>query len=304
MTRRKRRKKPFWAVILIIVAAGLNIFFHGTFHRIVEEKNYAATGEEEELQVHFLDVGQGDATLIFQDTHAMLIDAGDNLYGWQVVDYLKYLGIEHLDYFIGTHPDSDHIGGMDTVLENISCDMVLMPDLERDTATYESVAEVLEERRIERTAPEPGEEYSLGTAVFTVLAPNDTYDDINNNSIAIRLVHGRNSFLFTGDAESESEADMLKSGRLLSADVYKVAHHGSSGANSELFLLAVNPQYAVISCGEDNDYGHPHSEVLNRLRLMGTKVYRTDEQGTIVAVSDGSEIQFNMSPSESWQPGN
>lgn len=304
MAKRKRRKKPFWVVILVIVAAGLNLFFHGTFHQILEEKNYTATGEEEELQVHFLDVGQGDATLIFQDTHAMLIDAGDNLYGWQVVDYLKYLGIEHLDYLIGTHPDSDHIGGMDTVLENISCDMVLMPGLERDTATYESVAEVLEEQRMERIVPEPGEEYSLGTAVFTVLAPNDTYDDINNNSIAIRLVHGRNSFLFTGDAESESEADMLKSGRLLSTDVYKVAHHGSSGANSELFLLAVNPKYAVISCGEDNDYGHPHSEVLNRLRLLGTEVYRTDEQGTIVALSDGSEIQFNMSPSESWQPGN
>lgn len=97
---------------------------------------------------------------------------------------------------------------------------------------------------------------------------------------------------------------LLQSGRLLASDVYKVAHHGSTGANSELFLLAVNPAYAVISCGENNDYGHPHSEVLNRLRLMGTKVYRTDEQGTIVAVSDGSEIKFNMPPSESWQSGN
>lgn len=304
MARRKGRKKPFWVVIPIILAAGLSLFFQGTFDRILEERNYTATGEEGELQVHFLDVGQGDATLIFQDTHAMLIDAGDNQYGWQVVDYLKYMGIERLDYVIGTHPDSDHIGGLDTVLENISCDVVLMPDLERDTLTYESVVNVLKEQGKKSVSPEPGEEYALGTASFTILAPNDTYEGVNDNSIALRLVHGKNSFLFTGDAESESEADMLKSGRLLSSDVYKVAHHGSSGANSELFLLAVNPAYAVISCGENNDYGHPHSEVLNRLRLMGTKVYRTDEQGTIVAASDGSEIQFNMSPSESWQSGN
>ena len=142
--------------------------------------------KEKELQVHFIDVGQGDATLIFQDEHAMLIDGGDNLYGWQIVDYLNYLEIEHLDYVIGTHPDSDHIGGLDTVLENISCDRVLMPDVENDTATYESVIEVLKEQRLERISPKPGEEYTLGTAVFTILAPNDSYDNTNDNSIAIR----------------------------------------------------------------------------------------------------------------------
>jgi len=304
MAKRKRRKKSFWLMMLVAGIIGLNIFFNGTFRQFQAEKNYAVTGEEKELQVHFLDVGQGDATLMFQDEHAMLIDGGDNLYGWQIVDYLNYLGIEHLDYVIATHPDSDHIGGLDTVLENISCDRVLMPDVEKDTITYQSVIDVMGEQKIERISPKPGEEYTLGTAVFTILAPNDSYDNANDNSIAIRLVHGGNSFLFIGDAESQSEADMLKSGRLLTSDVYKVAHHGSSGANSELFLLAVNPAYAVISCGENNDYGHPHSEVLNRLRLLGTKVYRTDEQGTIVAVSDGGEIRFNMSPSESWKPGN
>lgn len=304
MAKRKGRKSSLWIIIPVAAAVWLIAFFYGAFRQLQTEKNYIATGEEKELQVHFIDVGQGDATLIFQDEHVMLIDGGDNLYGWQVMDYLNYLGIDHLNYVIGTHPDSDHIGGLDTVLENISCDSVLMPDSAKETVTYESVVDVIENQQIERILPKPGEEYTLGTAVFTILAPNGCYDSANDNSIAIRLVHGGNSFLFTGDAESESEADMLKSGRLLTSDVYKVAHHGSSGANSELFLLAVNPTYAVISCGENNDYGHPHSEVLNRLRLMGTKVYRTDEQGTIVAISDGSEIRFNMSPSESWKSGN
>lgn len=304
MARSRGRKKPLWLIVLMVIVAGLNMFFNGTFEQKRAEDNYVATGEEGELQVHFIDVGQGDATLLVQGEDAMLIDGGDNLQGWQVVDYLKYLGVEHLDYVIGTHPDADHIGGLDTVLENISCDMVMMPDLERDTASYEGVIEVLEAKGIESVSPQPGETYQLGTAVFTILAPNDSYEEVNDNSIALRLVHGGNSFLFTGDAESESEADMLKSGRLLASDVYKVAHHGSSGANTELFLMAADPTYAVISCGADNDYGHPHSEVLNQLRLMGVEIFRTDEQGTIAATSDGSTITFNMSPTESWQSGN
>lgn len=301
--RRKRKKTSFWMVILIIAAAAANYFLGGAFEQKRQEENYVATGEEGELQVHYIDVGQGDATLILQGEHAMLIDGGENMQGWQVVDYLNYMGVEHLDYVIGTHPDSDHIGGLDTVLENISCDMVMMPDFERDTATYKDVAEVLEEKGIENFSPKPGETYELGTAIFTILAPNDVYEKVNDNSIALRLVHGGNSFLFTGDAESEAENDMLKSGRLLSADVYKVAHHGSSGANSEQFLKAVDPTYAVISCGEDNEYGHPHSEVLNLLRTMGAEIFRTDEQGTIMAVSDGDEITFNMSSTDSWQSG-
>lgn len=303
MARRRGRKKSLWMLILVLAVSVANMFINGTFTQKRAEEDYVATGEEGELEVHFIDVGQGDATLLLQGKYAMLIDGGDNLKGWQVVDYLKYLGIDHLDYVIGTHPDADHIGGLDTVLENISCDLVMMPEIERDTASYEGLAEVIKEQGLESISPKPGETYELGTVIFTILAPNESYENVNDNSIALRMVHGGNSFLFTGDAESEAEGDMLKSGRLLSADVYKAAHHGSSGANSELFLMAVNPTYAIISCGENNEYGHPHSEVLNQLRMMGVDVYRTDEQGTIVAVSDGNEITFNMSPTDSWQSG-
>lgn len=301
--RKKGKKRTLWATLLVVVVAVVNMFVNGTFEQKRAEDAYAVTGEEGELQVHFLDVGQGDSTLIIQGEHAMLIDGGENHKGWQIVDYLDYLGVEHLDYVVGTHPDSDHIGGLDTVLEQVSCDMVMMPEYERDTASYEGLIEVLEKKGIEPVSPKPGDTYELGTAKITILAPNKTYDNVNDNSIAMRIVHGGNSFLFTGDAENEAENDMLISGRLLSSDVYKVAHHGSSGANSELFLMTVKPEHAVISCGEGNDYGHPHSEVLNQLRKMGTKVYRTDEQGTIVAVSDGNEITFNVSPTDSWQSG-
>ena len=288
-----------FSIILLIAAGVLN---HETFFQVQKEENLV-TGEEGNLEVHFLDVGQGDATLITQGQYAMLVDGGDNLHGWQVAEYLNYLGINHLEYVIASHPDMDHIGGLDIVLQNISCDMVFMPEYERDTYSYLGLMQVLEEKDLKPIQPEPGNVYELGTAKFTILAPLDSYENINDNSIAFRMIHGKNRFLFTGDAEHDAEVDMVKAGRTLSADVYKVAHHGSRGTNTELFMLSVRPKYAVISCGEGNEYGHPHSRVLNLLRLLRTKVYRTDEQGTIVAFSDGEKVTFNVPPSESWQSG-
>ena len=256
------------------------------------------------LEVHFLDVGQGDATLIRCGEAAMLIDAGNNSWGDDVRDYLEYQGIGDLDYVIGTHPDADHIGGLDVVMEAFDCGTVIMPDYEKDTQTYTDVTDVMEEKGYELTLPQVGMVYELGEAAFTIVAPNGEYgDNANDYSVGILLEHGENRFLFTGDAEEDSEADMLDNGIDLSADVLKAAHHGSRTANTEAFLERVNPEYVVISCGEGNSYGHPHAEVLNRLREMGIKVFRTDEEGTVVATSDGAGITFNVPPSESWQAG-
>lgn len=256
------------------------------------------------LEVHFLDVGQGDATLIRCGEAAMLIDAGNNSWGDDVRDYLEYQGIGDLDYVIGTHPDADHIGGLDVVMEAFDCGTVIMPDYEKDTQTYTDVTDVMEERGYELTLPQVGTVYELGEAAFTIVAPNGEYgDNANDYSVGILLEHGENRFLLTGDAEEDSEADMLDNGIDLSADVLKAAHHGSRTANTEAFLERVNPEYVVISCGEGNSYGHPHAEVLNRLREMGIKVFRTDEEGTVVATSDGAGITFNVPPSESWQAG-
>lgn len=256
------------------------------------------------LEVHFLDVGQGDATLIRCGEAAMLIDAGNNSWGDDVRDYLEYQGIGDLDYVIGTHPDADHIGGLDVVMEAFDCGTVIMPDYEKDTQTYTDVTDVMEEKGYELTLPQVGTVYKLGEAAFTIVAPNGEYgDNANDYSVGILLEHGENRFLLTGDAEEDSEADMLDNGIDLSADVLKAAHHGSRTANTEAFLERVNPEYVVISCGEGNSYGHPHAEVLNRLREMGIKVFRTDEEGTVVATSDGAGITFNVPPSESWQAG-
>lgn len=256
------------------------------------------------LEVHFLDVGQGDATLIRCGEAAMLIDAGNNSWGDDVRDYLEYQGIGDLDYVIGTHPDADHIGGLDVVMEAFDCGTVIMPDYEKDTQTYTDVTDVMEEKGYELTLPQVGMVYELGEAAFTIVAPNGEYgDNANDYSVGILLEHGENRFLLTGDAEEDSEADMLDNGIDLSADVLKAAHHGSRTANTEAFLERVNPEYVVISCGEGNSYGHPHAKVLNRLREMGIKVFRTDEEGTVVATSDGAGVTFNVPPSESWQAG-
>lgn len=296
-----KRNKIFCLMFLIILLAAGSFFVKNELFRVEEETQIDNTNDT--LEVHFLDVGQGDATLILQGEHAMLVDGGDNLHSWQVVGYLEYLGINRLDYVIATHPDADHIGGLDVVLQKIPCDVVLMPEYERDTYSYKDLMQVLRDMHLTPVQPEVGTVYELGTAEFTILSPMKNYETVNDNSITFRLIHGENRFLFPGDAEREAEADMIRAGRTLSSDVYKVSHHGSRGTNSELFLLSVRPDYAVISCGEGNEYGHPHSRVLNLLRLLRAKVYRTDEQGTIVAVSDGEHIKFNMSPSESWQSG-
>ena len=154
-----------------------------------------------------------------------------------------------------------------------------------------------------RTLPVPGQQYPLGDAAFTILGPSAIGSGSNDNSIAILLTHGEDVFLFTGDAEEEEESALLAGGLPLDADVYKTGHHGSRTSSSKDFLEAVSPVCAVISCGEGNSYGHPHAETLNNLRAMGVSVYRTDEQGTIVAASSGRGITWNCSPSETWQAG-
>lgn len=257
------------------------------------------------LEVHYIDVGQGDATLIKCGSHAMLIDGGNNNKGTTVQLYLKKQGVESLDYVIGTHPDADHIGGLDVIVYKYNCEKVIMPDYEKDTKTYQELVDVIHDKNMKITYPVVGEQYALGEAKFTIIAPNsNSYGgNANDYSVAILLEYGKNRFLFTGDAEEASETEMLSNGIELSADVYKVAHHGSRSASTQEFLNAVRPKYAVISCGEGNSYGHPHAEVLNRLRSMGVEVFRTDEQGSIIASSDGENITWNCSATDSWQSG-
>lgn len=264
-----------------------------------------SAGDEGTLEVHYMDIGQGDSVLIRQGDSAMLIDAGNNSKGTAVWSYLRSLNVESLDYAVATHPDADHIGGMDVILYKMDCGMIFMPSVKKDTKTYEELIDTIKQRRQTYIVPERGTVYTLGNAQFEILTDTgkDYGENVNDYSIALRLVFGDTSFLFTGDAEEAAERDMIEGGQNLLSDVYKASHHGADTANTEAFLAAVAPEYCVISCGQDNTYGHPRAGFLNRLRAMGINVFRTDEQGTVVAVSDGQTITFNTGSSTSWKAG-
>lgn len=259
------------------------------------------------LEVHFLDVGHGDSTLIICGEHAMMIDCGDDTQGMMLQKYLTDHDVSKLDYLILTHPDKDHIGGAPAVLTEFSAEQVFQSAFRKGSETEEMLQQTLKQHGINAVTPIVGAEYQLGEAWFTILAPNGIYEESNDSSIALLLHFGENTFLFTGDAEKEAEEDMVenseKLGLSLRADVYQAGHHGDKSSSKKKFLRAVSPEYAVISCDYQGEKGHPDAEVLERMKEADVKVFRTDEQGTVVAVSDGKNIIWDHSPSESWQAG-
>ncbi|NME95308.1 MBL fold metallo-hydrolase [Clostridium cochlearium] len=249
------------------------------------------------LKVHYIDVGQGDSILIQQDGHNMLIDAGTNAAETIVVNYLKSNGITKLDYVIGTHPHEDHIGGLDKVIDTFEVGQVFMPKVTHTSQTFKSVVTSIKNKGLKITTPKVGDSYGLGNATWQILAPvSASYDNLNNYSIVTKLKFGNNSFIFTGDAESLSEGEILKKQLDISSDVLKVGHHGSRTSTTQNFLNKVNPKYAVISCGKGNKYGHPTQETLNKLKNKSIQTYRTDECGNVIATSDGNNIAFNTKP--------
>ena len=258
---------------------------------------------QEPLEVHYIDVGQGSATLLKSGRHAMLIDTGDSDQGTKIQLYLTKQGVENLDYLVLTHPDADHIGGAPVIITKFGIGQLFLSNYEKDNKTTQKVRDAMQYKGLTASDCQVGDTYTLGNASFTILAPVKEYADSNNASIVIMVQNGNNRFLFTGDCEAEAEADMAASQADLHADVYLAGHHGSDTASSQAFMDAVSPTYAVISCGEGNSYGHPHAEVLNRFRSMGIQVFRTDEQGSVIAESDGTGITWNCAPSESWQAG-
>lgn len=258
------------------------------------------------LEVHFIDVGQGDCSLVICNGEAMLIDAGDNSKGTKVQKYLKDHGISELKYVIGTHPDADHIGGLDVVIYKFTCKNILMPDVSSDTPTYSDVLLAIENKKYKITTVGMGGSFTLGDATFEILSPvkGQPYVNSNNNSIILRLDYYNNSFLFMGDAEYQPQQVIYYDEELnAKADLIKVPHHGANSSYMKAFYDEVNPEYAVISVGKGNDYGHPHEDVLNDFKNRGVKLFRTDEQGTIIAVSDGNSITFNKEPSTTWAVG-
>ncbi|AGB19619.1 ComEC/Rec2 family competence protein [Thermoanaerobacterium thermosaccharolyticum] len=270
-----------------------------------ESHNAASANTAGLLKVHFLDVGQGDSIFIQSPSgKTMLIDAGVPQMGNKVVNYLKNLGVKKIDILVGTHPHEDHIGGMDYVIDNFDIGQFYMPKVTTNTKTFEYVLNAARNKGLKIDVAKAGVSLDLGPeASAMMIAPNGTkYDDLNEYSAVIKLNYGDTSFLFTGDAGAESEKEMINQGYDLKSDVLKIGHHGSSTSTTAAFLDAVDPEYAVISCGKGNDYGHPHSVTLKKLKARNIPVYRTDECGTIVATSDGHSISFNVKPGD-YVPG-
>ncbi|MEQ8235176.1 MAG: MBL fold metallo-hydrolase [Syntrophomonadaceae bacterium] len=250
-----------------------------------------------QLKVHYLDVGQADSIIIQNGTHAMLIDAGNNDDASFVTGYIEQQGIKELEYVVGTHPHEDHIGGLDTVINSFPIGKIYIPKATNTTVTFQDVVVAIQNKGMKATSPVPGDSFTLGDANCTILAPNSSsYQDLNNYSIVIKLSFGNTSFLFNGDAEDIPEREIIAKGFDVSANVLKIGHHGSNSATSTTFLSKVNPQYAVISVGAGNSYGHPTQETLLKLQNSGIKVFRTDVNGTIIATSDGKTISFNCNP--------
>lgn len=252
-----------------------------------------ATDPNASLTVHFIDVGQADAALLLCDGKAMLIDGGNVADSSLVAAYLDAQGVSHLDYIVSTHAHEDHVGGLSGALNVCTVDTVYSPVEEFDSKAFRDFVKYVEAQGKSLTIPTPGDRFALGNAVVEILAPlRDDYDT-NNSSIVLKVTHGDVSFLFTGDAERPSEEDMLAAGCNLDATVLKVGHHGSESSTSYTFLREIMPQYAVISVGEDNSYGHPTDAVLSRLRDAEVTLYRTDMQGHIVACSDLHSVTFS-----------
>lgn len=245
------------------------------------------------FQVHFIDVGQADASLILCDGKAMLIDGGNADDSNLIYTYLKRNGITHLDYIVATHAHEDHAGGLSGALNYATVGTVYSPVRSYNSKAFQNFVKNVEKQGKFLTIPSVGHSFSLGSATCTVLAVNTT-SDTNNSSIVLRIVYGSTSFLFTADAEQEVEQAMLNRGVPLRSTVLKVGHHGSDTSTSYNFLRNVMPAYAVISCGKGNSYGHPHDRPLSRLRDAGARVFRTDMQGDIICTSDGSSVSFSV----------
>lgn len=282
-------KKNTKSVLSFLLAGILTVFFGGCAYFENAETTFSG---QSSLAVHYLDVGQGDAVFIeLPNRKTMLIDAGTADRGAGIVEYIEDKGYEKIDYLLATHPHADHIGGMETVIGSLEIGEMYMPRATAETKTYRNLLLAVQKKGLSiHTAKAGVTVVNEGNIYGKLLAPNSqSYEDLNNYSAVFKLTYGEKSFLFMGDAEEESEQEITGD---VSADVLKAGHHGSSTSTSAGFLQKVSPEAAVISCGKDNSYGHPHRETLENLKNAGVTVYRTDTMGTVIAYCDGTSIQI------------
>ena len=250
--------------------------------------------------VTFLDVGQGHAALFRAGDAAVMIDGGGQETSSYVVSWLQSQGVKKLDLMVATHGDADHISGLIGVMNTVSVQEIWMTEMTEETRTVQSFLRTAREKEIPALIPAPGDQRSINGMTFTLLSPFETDPEIeNNNSLVVRMDYGKIRVLVTGDAQTEAEERMIAEGMDVSSDILLCGHHGSANSSSKAFLQAVHPRFAVISCGKDNPYEHPHDATIRRLRQAGAAVFRTDLQGTAKCVIDGESVTWNLEP---WEP--
>lgn len=296
--RRNKKKSPIPAIVVLLLIIIPSVF-SAVNNQLDKDKPTSVADNDNNIIVHFLDIGQGDSEFIeFPDGKCMLIDAGTAEYLYTVTEAIEDYGYSTIDYVVATHPHADHIGGMSRIVESFDVGEIYMPKASTNTKTFENLLTAISDKGMSVNTAKAGVEiYSDSELKMEFLAPvSDSYEDLNNYSAVLKITYGSNSFLFTGDAENISENEMLLYDySSLSSDVLKVGHHGSDSSSTAEFLNAVQPEYAIISCGTGNSYGHPHSETMDRLNDIGAQVYRTDKQGTVTVICDGNngfDIQY------------
>ena len=293
-------------IILIIILIGA--YYYEDIEKIIKENNQGnvsnivnpkdnnqnnisnIVSSTDNLEIYYLDVGNADSILIRYHNNNVLIDAGNNEDGEKLVNYFKSLGVENFKYVIGTHAHEDHIGGMDNIINSFNIEHFYMPSTITTTKTFEDVIDSLTKKNIKFETPKIDYKFNIEDIEFKVLYIGDNKEDLNKTSIILKMTYKETNYLFTGDATSETEKEVLN--KDIKSKVLKVAHHGSQYSSTAKFLNEVKPKYAIIEVGKNNDYGHPKKVVLQKLEKIGAEIYRTDQDGTIHLISDGKNIKI------------
>lgn len=289
MTRPRKTKLNYKQITFFVLACILAVYFAFSSD---ESSKAPVTPDENGIYVHFIDVGQGDAALVQTVSGNLLIDAGTPDSAEALTEYIDDLGIHTLDYAVFTHPHADHIGGAVQILEKYSLRNVILPNAVSTSYTLEKMMDAIEKENCEVIEGKAGVFFDMGEVQVELLGPVSDHsqdaDDLNNTSVVVKVTYGEVSFLFTGDAETESEYEMLdRDAEKLNVNILKVGHHGSSTSSCASFLKAASPEVAIVSAGLYNEYGHPHAEVISRLHAIGASLYRTDKHGSVVVYTDG-----------------